>query len=283
MSRRICAALLLAHGRCLRRRLRRAARLGHRSGRRPGRGRGELLGQHRRASSAAPTPPPPASSSTRPRTRTPTSRPPATPGRMATAQLAIVNGIGYDPWASQLLAANPVDGRITLDVGIAAAPARPATTRTAGMTRLTSRGSRPPSPPTLERLDPRHRAYYAAAPAPISRPTSLPRYHGLIADDPPGATRGVAVGASESIFALQAPALGLDLITPPSFMQRDQRGRRADRPGHRHGRAPDHRPPDQGLGLQRPERHPRGPAAERAGRQGRDPHRDRDRDPVAPD
>ena len=27
------------------------------------------------------------------------------------------------------------------------------------------------------------------------------------------------VGASESIFALQAPALGLDLITPPGFMK----------------------------------------------------------------
>ena len=30
---------------------------------------------------------------------------------MATAQLAIVNGVGYDPWAPKLLAASPVDGR----------------------------------------------------------------------------------------------------------------------------------------------------------------------------
>ena len=36
---------------------------------------------------------------------------------MAGAKLAIVNGIGYDNWASQLLAANPSRGRTVLDVG----------------------------------------------------------------------------------------------------------------------------------------------------------------------
>ncbi len=36
---------------------------------------------------------------------------------LASAQLAIVNGVGYDPWAPKLLDANPVPGRITLDVG----------------------------------------------------------------------------------------------------------------------------------------------------------------------
>ena len=36
---------------------------------------------------------------------------------MAGAQLAIVNGIGYDPWADKLLAANPVKGRVVLNVG----------------------------------------------------------------------------------------------------------------------------------------------------------------------
>src|SRR5277367_2795429 len=35
----------------------------------------------------------------------------------AEAQLAVVNGIGYDTWASHLLDANPVSGRLTLDVG----------------------------------------------------------------------------------------------------------------------------------------------------------------------
>src|SRR5476649_621477 len=36
---------------------------------------------------------------------------------LAEAQLVIVNGIGYDPWVPQLLAANPVKGRLVLTVG----------------------------------------------------------------------------------------------------------------------------------------------------------------------
>src|SRR3954453_6562837 len=36
---------------------------------------------------------------------------------LAGAQMAIVNGIGYDPWAPKLIAANPVHGRIVLNVG----------------------------------------------------------------------------------------------------------------------------------------------------------------------
>src|SRR3954464_8209041 len=35
----------------------------------------------------------------------------------ARAQLVVVNGIGYDPWAQQLLAANPVGRRLVLKVG----------------------------------------------------------------------------------------------------------------------------------------------------------------------
>src|SRR5437899_2935972 len=35
----------------------------------------------------------------------------------AGAQLVIVNGAGYDPWASRLVASNPVGGRIVLTVG----------------------------------------------------------------------------------------------------------------------------------------------------------------------
>src|SRR6185437_14669693 len=36
---------------------------------------------------------------------------------VAGAQMVIENGIGYDPWAAKLAAANPVSGRIVLDVG----------------------------------------------------------------------------------------------------------------------------------------------------------------------
>src|SRR5919109_1601805 len=42
---------------------------------------------------------------------------PADARTMAGAQLAIVNGVGYDPWAPKLLSANPVSGRVELNVG----------------------------------------------------------------------------------------------------------------------------------------------------------------------
>jgi zinc/manganese transport system substrate-binding protein len=135
---------------------------------------------------------------------------------MATAQLAIVNDVGYDPWAPKLLAANPVNGRVTLSVG-----------RLFGL----SEGENPhrwydPADVTrvartiaadLQRLDPPHRHYFAQR---LSRldGDGLAGYHRLIAQIR-ARYRGVAVGASESIFALQAPALGLDLITPPGFMK----------------------------------------------------------------
>ena len=36
---------------------------------------------------------------------------------LAGSQLAIVNGVGYDNWASKLLAASPQSGRVVLNVG----------------------------------------------------------------------------------------------------------------------------------------------------------------------
>src|SRR6266567_6192325 len=42
---------------------------------------------------------------------------PADARAVASSNLAIVNGAGYDPWMSQLVNANPVPGRIVLNVG----------------------------------------------------------------------------------------------------------------------------------------------------------------------
>ncbi len=135
---------------------------------------------------------------------------------VAIAQLAIVNGAGYDPWALKLLAADPVDGRLVLNVG--------------ALLRLHA-GDNPHRwydpddvehvagaiAAALEHLDPEHAGYYAGRLRQFET-GSLSEYHSLIA-----AIRrryaGVPVGASESIFALQAPALGLRLITPASFMR----------------------------------------------------------------
>jgi zinc/manganese transport system substrate-binding protein len=140
---------------------------------------------------------------------------------LATARLAIVNGVGYDPWAPRLLASNPTSGRIVLNVG--------------SLFRL-KEGDNPHRwyDPTnvsvvaysiteeLIKLDPKDADYFHHRLVQFDT-VDLHRYHALIA-----AIRarygGVPVGASESIFALQAPALGLQLITPSSFMKATSEG-----------------------------------------------------------
>jgi len=135
---------------------------------------------------------------------------------LATSQLAIVNGLGYDPWAPKLLAANPASGRIVLSVGDLLGlkqgdnPHRwydPANVLTVAGA-ITAK---------LKQLDPAHAAYFAQQLTAFTT-KGLAQYHALIAQIK-SRYAGVAVGASESIFALQAPALGLRLITPDSFMK----------------------------------------------------------------
>jgi zinc/manganese transport system substrate-binding protein len=135
---------------------------------------------------------------------------------LATAQLAIVNGIGYDPWAPKLLAANPAKGRIVLTVGDLLGlsegdnPHRwydPADVETVASTIASD----------LIKLDPKHAGYYRSRLGTFET-RDLRRYHQLTAQIK-SRYHGVPVGASESIFALQAPVLGLDLATPYSFMK----------------------------------------------------------------
>jgi zinc/manganese transport system substrate-binding protein len=134
---------------------------------------------------------------------------------LASAQLAIVNGIGYDGWASKLLAANPVRGRVTLDVGDRLGVAKGGNPHRwydpADVARIADAIAS-----ELARLDPRHAADYARRRAAFET-RGLARYRALIAEI---RTRdaGVSVGASESIVALLAPSLGLRLLTPPRFM-----------------------------------------------------------------
>ncbi len=135
---------------------------------------------------------------------------------LATAQLAIVNGVGYDPWAPRLLAANPDSQRVVLDVGVRFGlqvgenPHRwydPAEVEAVAKDIAAD----------LSKLDPTNADYYARQLSSFET-TGLARYHQLIAQI---GTRyaGTSVGASESIFALLTPALRLDLATPPSFMK----------------------------------------------------------------
>ena len=133
---------------------------------------------------------------------------------MAGARLAIVNGIGYDEWASRLLAANPVSGRVVLNVG-----------DTLGL----KEGDNPHqwySPSSvhriidevvadLDRLEPRDASYFAWQKQTFET-VGLARYDQL-RKEIRSRYVGVPVGYSESIFQPLGEDLGLDLKTPYSF------------------------------------------------------------------
>jgi len=135
---------------------------------------------------------------------------------LAGAQLVVENGIGYDPWAEKLIAANPVSGRIVLNAGdlLGIKP-----------------GGNPHrwySPHDVQRmidaivrdfakLEPKNSSYFARQKAHFEA-SGLAQYKGLIATIKRN-FHGVPVGASESIFAPLAQSLGLRLLTPPTFLK----------------------------------------------------------------
>jgi zinc/manganese transport system substrate-binding protein len=133
---------------------------------------------------------------------------------LAGAQLAIVNGVGYDNWATKLLDASPQSGRVVLNVG--------------GLLGLVQ-GDNPhrwyfPSDvrrvlasitADYERLDPAAAAYFAARRVALET-KGLARYDELRAQIR-ASYAGVPVGYSESIFQGLGEDLGLKLLTPYSF------------------------------------------------------------------
>lgn len=134
---------------------------------------------------------------------------------MASAQLAIVNGIGYDAWATKLLEADPSEDRAVVDIG-----------DVLGL----GDGDNPHqwySPAAVRRVAARIAAAYEAAdPGDASyfrgrlqyfERVGLRRYDRLIAQIR-ARFAGTPVGASESIFVPLASALGLRLLTPNGFL-----------------------------------------------------------------
>ncbi|HTD50176.1 MAG TPA: zinc ABC transporter substrate-binding protein [Acidimicrobiia bacterium] len=134
---------------------------------------------------------------------------------VAGAQLVIENGIGYDPWVTKFLAADSANPTVLSVGGLLGVPdgANPhrwynPTDVQAVIGQLVR---------DLQKLDPADRAYFAAQ-ATRFNTVSLAKYHAAIAAINAG-YHGVKVGASESIFAMLAPALGINLITPSSFLK----------------------------------------------------------------
>jgi len=136
---------------------------------------------------------------------------------MAGAQLAIVNGLGYDNWAPKLLAASPAEGslqRAVLNVG-----------ELLGL----RQGDNPHqwySPASVKRvaegivadydkLDPANAGYYAERERELET-SGLARYDELRAQIRQRYA-GTPVGYSESIVRPLGEDLGLKLLTPYSF------------------------------------------------------------------
>jgi zinc/manganese transport system substrate-binding protein len=140
--------------------------------------------------------------------------PTASDGRMiARARFAIVNGIGYDTWASHLIAAD-ASGITVLDVG--------------KLIHLSAGGNPHQwySPGTVsrvieaiaanyEKLDPGHGGYYARKRTQLLR-RGLATYRRLISTIR-SRYAGLPIGISESIFEPMARSLGLKVATPSGF------------------------------------------------------------------
>ncbi len=135
---------------------------------------------------------------------------------VAISQVIITNGLGYDTWATKLAKANPNPERRIVDVGTVV-----------GL----STGSNPHrwySPTDVGlvinaittayiALDPADRANFEQLRQQLITGGFAQYNAALLAIRTSYA--GVAVGASESIFAPLAQALGLNLITPISFLR----------------------------------------------------------------
>ena len=133
----------------------------------------------------------------------------------ATANYIILNGAGYDDWGNKLLSGNPAQGRKVLIV--------------ADLVHKKA-GDNPHfwyNPQWVEQvadqitadykaLDAGSAMYYTQQRAAFRQ--ALQPYHDRIARIR-ASFGGVAIGSTESIFVYMAQALGLNLISPPAFMQ----------------------------------------------------------------
>jgi zinc/manganese transport system substrate-binding protein len=135
---------------------------------------------------------------------------------VAQAGYVIENGVGYDPWASRLVAATQASDQTVLDVGrflhlhVGDNPHRwyfPDDVARV-VDRITA---------DYQAIDPADAAYFGRRRDDFVH-TDLARYHRLLTDIRQR-WAGTPVGASESIFEGLAEATGLRLVTPSRFLE----------------------------------------------------------------
>lgn len=135
---------------------------------------------------------------------------------IASADLALINGMGYDSWATKLAAANPNPARTDVTVGPLVgivAGGNPHSWYSPGdvqkvVDQIVA---------DYKKIDPADSAYFDAQKKAFETDATSD-YKAVIADIKKKYA-GTPVGASESIFEKVNPALGLKLLTPPGFMK----------------------------------------------------------------
>jgi zinc/manganese transport system substrate-binding protein len=132
----------------------------------------------------------------------------------ARANYVILNGAGYDGWGQKLLDANPVSGRKVLNIAELLGK---------------KQGDNPhfwygPNyvgwvvnqiTKDYQSLDPQDAQYFNGQRVAFEK--DLSQYHQLITSIKQ-TYNGTKIGSTESIFVYMASALGIDLISPPPFM-----------------------------------------------------------------
>jgi len=135
--------------------------------------------------------------------------------RLADAQVAVMNGVGYDPWMNRLLAAAG-GSRTVLDVGelVGVPPGgNPHLWYSPGYVAQFTRAIAN----AMARVDPADRAYFLRRQAHFDN-VALASYHEVIARIR-ARYAGRPVGGSESVVVYLCRALGLHLVTPPTFLR----------------------------------------------------------------
>lgn len=135
---------------------------------------------------------------------------------IADAKLFVSNGVGYDPWAQRALAASPDPNRVVVEVGqLTGTPADGNPHRwysPADVTKVADGIT-----DALKKVDPSRAAYFDDRRRTFET-TGLAHYHQLITEIK-NSYAGVPIGASESIVSPLADALGLRVLTPPTFLK----------------------------------------------------------------
>jgi zinc/manganese transport system substrate-binding protein len=133
---------------------------------------------------------------------------------IANANFVIVNGVGYDDWALKLLSADSSPNQTVLNVGVLLGRANgtnPHLWYSPTFVNATAKQIYL----DLANIDPADAAYYRQRYANVT--SSLAQVNSRIAEIRQQ-FGGTKVASTESIFVYLANATGLDLVSPPSFM-----------------------------------------------------------------